>query len=144
MSNTYSGWGSYNIAKSISSSSLEEFAVIINSVKTPVLDIHLYRTEYTYNSKMIIDNMFQEHTARRCLQGSAQKIKTVALTYLAPMVSASTKVNTTSLIGWTCLGVGLISFSILGSLYLFKRAERKRWQNQNDEVLIDVIASFCE
>lgn len=88
--------------------------------------------------------MFQDHTARRCLQGSAQKIKTVAPTYLAPMASASTKVNTTALIGWTCLGVGLISFTILGSLYLFQRAERKRCQNQNDEVLIDVIASLSE
>ena len=88
--------------------------------------------------------MFQEHTARRYLQGSAQKIKTISPTYLAPMASASTKVNTTALIGWTCLGVGLISFTILGSLYLFKRAERKRCQNQNDEVLIDVIASLSE
>lgn len=60
------------------------------------------------------------------------------------MASASTKVNTTALIGWTCLGFGLISFTILGSLYLFQRAERKRWQNQNDEVLIDVIASLSE
>jgi hypothetical protein len=60
------------------------------------------------------------------------------------MASASTKVNTAALIGWTCLGVGLISFTILGSLYLFQRAERKGWQNQNDEVLIDVIASLSE
>ena len=138
------GGGSYDIAKSISSSSLKEFAIVVDSVKTPVLDIHPYRTEFTYNSKMIIDNMFQEHTARRYLQGSAQKIKTISPTYLAPMASASTKVNTTALIGWTCLGVGLISFTILGSLYLFKRAERKRCQNQNDEVLIDVIASLSE
>ena len=93
---------------------------------------------------MIIDNMFQEHTARRCLQGSAQKIKTVAPTYLAPMASALTTINTTALISWTCLGAGLISFTILGSLYLFQRAERKHWQNQNDEVLIDVIASLSE
>ena len=87
--------------------------------------------------------MFQEHTTRRYLQGSAQKIKIVAPTYLAPMTAASTKVNTTALIGWPCLGVGLIDFRILGSLYLylFQCAERKRWQNQNDEVLIDVIAS---
>lgn len=107
------GGGSYNITKSISSSSLKEFAIIVDSVKTPVLDIHPYRTEFTYNSKMIIDNMFQEHTARRYLQGSAQKIKTVAPTYLVPMASASTKVNTTALIGWTCLGVGLIEKSAL-------------------------------
>ena len=57
------------------------------------------------------------------------------------MASASTKVNTTALIG---LGVGLIGFTILGSLYLFQRAERKRWQNQNDEVLIDVTVSLSE
>ena len=138
------GGGSYNIAKSISSSSLKEFAIIVDSVKTPVLDIHPYRTEFTNNSKMIIDNMFQEHTARRYLQGSAQKIKTVAPNYLAPMAAASTTVNTTAVIGWTCLGVGLIGFTILGSLYLFQRAERKRWQNQNDEVLIDVTASLSE
>lgn len=123
--------GSYNITKSIP----------VDSVKTRVLDIHPYRTEFTSNSKMIIDNIFQEHRARRYLEGSAQKIKTVAPTYLAPMASASTKVNITALIGWTCLGVGLIG---LGSLYLFQRAERKRWQNQNDKVLIDVITSFNE
>jgi hypothetical protein len=85
--------------------------------------------------------MFQEHTARRYLQGSAQKIKTVAPAYLAPMGSTSTK---TALIGWTCLGVGLIGFTILGSLYLFQRAERKRWQNKNDEIIIDIIASVSE
>ena len=82
--------------------------------------------------------MFEEHTARRYLQRCAQKIKTVAPTYLAPMASASTKVNTTALIGYTCFGVGLIGFTI----YLFKCAEHKRWQNQNDEILIDVIGSL--
>ena len=86
--------------------------------------------------------MFQEHTARRYLQGSAQKIKTVAPTYLAPIASASTKVNTTALIGWTCFGIGLIGFITFGALYLFERAERKRWQNQNEVVLIDVTASL--
>ena len=136
------GGGSSNIAKSISSSSLKEFAIIVDSVKTPILEIHPYRIEFTSNSKIIIDNMFQEHTARRYLQGSAQKIKTVAPTYLGPI--ASTQINTTALIGWTCFGVTIISFTILGSLYLFQRSERKRWQNQNDEVLIDVIASLSD
>ena len=54
------------------------------------------------------------------------------------MASASTKVNTTALIGWTCLGVGLIGFTILGSLYIFQRAERKCWQSRNYTVIIDV------
>lgn len=51
---------------------------ILDSVKTPVFEIHSYRTQFTYNSKMIIDNMFQEHTTRRYLQRSIHKIKTVA------------------------------------------------------------------
>jgi len=58
---------------------------ILDSVKTPVFEIHPYRTQFTYNSKMIIDNMFQEHTARRCLQGSVHKI--VRPTYLVPIAS---------------------------------------------------------
>ena len=109
------GGGSYKITKL--KSSLKDFAIIVD---TPVLEIDPSRTQFTSNSKMIIDNMFQEHTARRYLQRSAQKIKAVAPTYLAPM--ASSQINTTALIGWTCLGVGLISFTILGSLYLFQRA----------------------
>lgn len=52
------GGGSRNIAKSISSSSLEEFAVVIDSVKTLVSRIHPYQTKFTYSSKTIIENMF--------------------------------------------------------------------------------------
>ena len=89
---------------------------VLDSVKTPVFEIHPYRTQFTYNSKMIIDNMFQEHTARRYLQGSVDKI--VRLTYLVPI--ASTEIKTNALIGWTCFGVGLIGFTILGALYLFQ------------------------
>lgn len=136
------GGGSCNITKSIPTSSLKDFAIIVDSVKTSVSEIHPYRTQCTYNSKIIIDNMFHEHTTRRYLQGSAQKIKTIAPTYLAPI--ASTQIKTTALIGWTCFGVGIISFTVLGSLYLFQRAERKRWQNQNDQVLIDGTASLSD
>ena len=56
--------GGGNIAKSIFSTSLKEFEIIVDSVKIPVLDIHLYRTEFTRNNKMIIHHMFREHTAR--------------------------------------------------------------------------------
>nr|YP_009029089.1 hypothetical protein [Cylindrotheca closterium]YP_009029150.1 hypothetical protein [Cylindrotheca closterium]AGH28624.1 hypothetical protein [Cylindrotheca closterium]AGH28681.1 hypothetical protein [Cylindrotheca closterium] len=93
------GGRSYNIIKSISSSSLKDFAIIVDSVKTPVLEIYPYQTEFTYNSKIIIDNMFQEQTARRYLQRSTQKVKTVVLTYLSPMALASTKVNNIAIIG---------------------------------------------
>ena len=76
--------------------------------------------------------MFQKHTTRRYLQGSAQKFKTIAPTYLAPITL--TQINTTALIG----------FTTLGALCLFQRAERKRWKNKNDEVLIDVTASLSD
>lgn len=134
--------GSLQINQYVLTPSLKEFTIIADSIKTPVLEVHPYRLQFTANSKIIINNMFQEHTARRYLQGSAQKIKTVAPTYLAPI--ASTQINTTALIGWTCFGVGLIGFTTLGALYLFQRAERKRWQNQNHEVLIDVTASLSD
>lgn len=88
--------------------------------------------------------MFQEHIAGPYLQGSMEKIKTVAPTYLAPLAASSTKVNTSVSIGGTCLDIGLISFTILSSLYLFQRIGCKRCQNQNNEVLIDVIASLNE
>ena len=121
---------------------MKDFAIIADSIKTPVLKVHPYRAEFTANSKTIIDNMFQQHTARRYLQGSAQKYKTIAPTHLAPI--ALTQINTTALIGWTFLGVGLIGLITLGALYLFQRAERKRCQNQNDKILIDVTASLSD
>jgi len=67
--------------------------------------------------------------ARRYLQGSVHKI--VRPTYLVPIASTQIQINTTALIG----------FTTLGALYLFQRAERKRWQNQYDGV---IIASFSE
>ena len=118
--------------------SLKDFTIVVDSIKTPM--VHPYRAQFTYNSKMIIDNMFQEHTARRYLQGSVHKI--VRPTYLVPI--ASTQIKTTALIGWTCFGVGLIGFITFGALYLFQRAERKRWQNQNEGIIIDVTASLSD
>ena len=124
--------------------SLKDFTIvvdsIVDSIKTPM--VYPYRAQFTANCKININNMFQKHTARRYLQGSAQKIKTVA--HLAPIASASTKVNTTALIGWTCFGVGIIGFITFGALYLFQRAERNRGQNQNKGVIIDVTASLSD
>ena len=81
---------------------------------------------------------------RRYLQGSTQKIKRVAPTQLTPIVSVSTQINTTGLMGWTCFGLGLISFLTLGSLYLFQRVERTCWQNKNDEIIINVTVSLSD
>ena len=110
--------------------------IVLDPVKLAVHQIHPFRAEFTANSKRIINNMFQEHTIRRYLQGSAKKFETIASTSLAPI--ASIQIKTTTLIGWSLFGIGLTSVTILGALYLFQCAERKRWQNQNDEVGIDV------
>lgn len=55
---------------------------LLDRVKPRVFEIHTYRTLYTYNSRVVIDNIFQEHTARRYLQGSLHKIKPVRCTDL--------------------------------------------------------------
>jgi hypothetical protein len=116
--------------------SSKDYVIIVDSIKTPVLEIHPYRREFTSNSKIIIDNMFQEHTGRRYLQGSIQRIKTIPSTSLIPIVSS--QITTTSVIGWTTLGVGLISFTTLGLLHLFQHVECKRWKNQNEAIVIDM------
>jgi hypothetical protein len=118
--------GSSQIQQYILTPSLKDFAIVADSIKTPVLESHAYRRQFTSNCKISIDTMLQEHTACRYCQGSAKKIKMIAPTYLAPIVS--TQVSTTV----------FISFTILSVLYLFQRAERKRWQNQNEAAVIDV------
>jgi hypothetical protein len=66
--------------------SSKDYVIIVDSVKTPVSDIHPYRRQFTENSKIIIDNMFQKHTSSLYLQGSAQKIKAIPPTCLAPII----------------------------------------------------------
>jgi len=131
----------YVLTPSLKNYLMKNYSITVNPVVTPLLSPAQIQLQET--NKLIIQNMFQEHTARRYLQGSAQKIKTVAPNYLAPMAAASTTVNTTAVIGWF-LGVGLVGLTTLGALYLFQYAERRRWQNQNDEVVIDVTASLSE
>ena len=87
------------------------------------------RIEFQENCKQITGNMFGEHTYRRYLQGSTQKLEPIKIAPTSMVPIASTQLNTTALIGWTCLGVGLISFTVLGALSLFHLAERKRYQN---------------
>jgi hypothetical protein len=124
--------GSSQIQQYILTPSLKDYVIIVDSIKTPVLDVHPYRSEFTANSKMIIDNMFKQHTAHRYMEGSLQKIKTIPPTCLIPI--ASTQISTTSLIGWTFFGTGLVIFVTLSALHVFQRAQIKRYKNKNDEV----------
>ena len=131
----------YVLTPSLKNYLMKNYSITVNPVVTPLLSPAQIQLQET--NKLIIKNMFQEHTAHRYLQRSAQEIKTVAPSYLAPMVAASTTVNTTAVVGWF-LGVGLVGLTTLGALCLFQYAERRRWQNQNDEVVIDVTASLSE
>lgn len=113
-----------------------------SSFKAPVFEIDLFRAQFDSNCKIIIHNIFKEQATHRYLQVSTNKIKTVAPIYLVAMTSG----QMITFIGWTSLGVGVIGFTIFGSLYLFQRAERNRYQLQNDEALVDVdvIASMSQ
>jgi hypothetical protein len=77
--------------------------------------------------------MFRDQLDRRYAQRWVQEFK-----YMVPIVS--TQLNPISLIVWTCVGVGLIGFTILGCLYCFQVAERRRYKNH--EIVIDVDASI--
>jgi hypothetical protein len=83
-----------------------------SSLETTITKIHPYANEFTSTNKMIIENLFQNHTARRYFQ----KLD-LPCGYLIPLVS--TQSNSSSLI-FTGLGFGLISFTIVGGfLVLF-------------------------
>lgn len=115
----------------------------IDSIKTAGLKVHPYRETFAAACKVNIRNLFRDHTNHRYLQGSAQKIKIIAPTYFAPIVS--TQINsTTALIGWTFFGFGIISFATFGGLYLFQNAERERWRKQNSQIIIDVTSSLSD
>lgn len=131
--------GSSQIQQYVLIPSLKNFRIIADS--NPVLAVHPYRAQFTYSSKMIINNMFHDHTFRRAFQASSSNLKTIGPTYLLAS-KVSTRIYAT--IGWMFFGVGLVGFTTLGALYLFQRAERKRWQDHNDGVIIDVNASLID
>ncbi len=114
--------GSSQIQQYLLTPSLKDFAIVADSIKTPVLESHAYRKKFFSNCKISIDTILHDHTARRYFQASGPKMKIIAPTYLTPIVS--TQVNTTAFIGFTTLGFGLIVFTSLGLLYLFERTER--------------------
>ena len=89
--------GSQEIVEYILIPSLKNFAITTNPVKTPLVTPLLSPAEIGFqeNGKLITQNIFREHTARRYINGLAQKVKPTAS--LAPI--ASTQINTTAVIG---------------------------------------------
>lgn len=52
---------------SILGSEVKDFKIVLDSVQTSIFEIHPYQKQFTENSKIIINNMFQEHTGRHYL-----------------------------------------------------------------------------
>ena len=91
--------------------------------------------------RIIIENMFQEHSMRRALNSSAQRIYNNPS--VVPTVVSLTSLNVLTIIGWSIVGLTVTIGSIGLALHIFQKAERNRY-TQNDEVLIDVIVSPSE
>jgi hypothetical protein len=115
---TMRGGSSFQLQKNLLTPSLKDFAIVVDSVKIPSSSIHPCRTQFIENSRIVIDNVFQKHMARRYSQLSGQKIQTVSTGYLVPIVS--TQISNAALIGWAFFGVGLISFVTLGADHYLK------------------------
>jgi hypothetical protein len=92
----------------------------------------------------ITECIFREHTAY--VQGLAQKVVKPTLkptTYAGPLAFlASTKVSIPSLIGWSCLGVGITVATIYGTLLIIRDAKKKHYEIicKPNERIIDVTA----
>ena len=95
--------------------------------------------------KIIIENMFQEHAMRRALNSPAQRIyNNPSVVSTVVSVTSSSSLNVLPIIGWSIFGLTVTVGSVGLALHIFQRAERNRWHNQNDEVLIDGIVSLSE
>jgi len=77
---------------------------------------------------IITQNIFAEHTARRYAKGLAQKGRNL-LTFSGPLViQTSTKGSMTSLIGYSCLDIGINLITIYGVLYMIRNAKKKHYE----------------
>jgi hypothetical protein len=64
------------------------------------------------------------------------------------MLAAVGSVNKVAALGWSCLGVGILAFGVLGSLLLFQWGEKQRFKRYkkyvNNEIIIDVKSETIE
>ena len=88
-------------------SKAKNFEIILDSANIPIVKINRYRyqAEFRSNSKIIINNLFNEHTQRRSFQVTKNTFKTLSPTCIAPI--ASTQIFNTSFASGTILGFGL-------------------------------------
>lgn len=126
--------------KNLGLSGLKKCKIILHSSAKSVksVEINSYRQQFSSQSNLIIQNIFQDHAARRSLSASG---------VVAPAALASvsgTQISRAALVGWTCVGVSLVSFGIVGSLYLFQRSQRKRWYKNDEAIVIQTDSSLTQ
>lgn len=133
------------LLKDFALTTFHEFSITIKTPKTPVVLSFLSpaQIEFQEKGKLIAQNIFQEHTARRYGQGLTQKVVKPTLqppTYTKPFIFlASTKINIFNLIGWSCLGIGISVIVIYGTLIIIRDSKKKHYQImcQSTEQIID-------
>ena len=105
---------------------------------------HFHRYDFTMTSRQIIDDMFYQHTLRRCgtfnYYAYIQSCKTLPPVYFISKLPR-TALNRPGIILWSSFGIGSIIVLSLGSLFLFQCWKRRRCLRENlpkDQVIIDV------
>ena len=120
---------------------MKYFAIKESPVLTPVLSPA--QIAFNQNSKGIIQNIFREHTARRCANGLAHKVLERTVKPIGPLgVFTTSKISIPSLIRWSCLGIGVTGITLYVGLLLFQRAKTKDREMiwNSNEIIIDVNA----
>lgn len=98
----------------------QDFKTIFTPLETPNSKINMYREQFYLKSKIVVENIFHEQSCHRYLQGSKRRaIKVGSSSYFA-----TNQLNIVAAFGWTCLGIEVVSVTILFPLYLFQRSER--------------------
>jgi hypothetical protein len=112
---------------------------------TRTIDLQLIITNQDNNminqkSKIIINNLFEKHTARRYTQKYVENIKSNLYSYKNPFfVIIIRKLDIMGVISWSCLGIGIISFMIVRSLVLFQHTEQNR--SKHNEIITNMTNS---
>lgn len=133
---------------------LTDYNIVLHGQQTiskMELKNYLYRLEFTEQNKIIIQNMFHEHTLRRfrpVLPGFEETLRFLPISFFLPKLNQLKvlPLKVGSVVLWSSFAIWALSGTILGGLYLFQNSKRRRWEreNQKDEIVIDVNYSIMD
>lgn len=125
--------------------SFKDYKIVLDSqITRRELLHHFHRYDFTITSRQIIQDMFYQHTLRRCgtfnYYAYIQSCKTLPPIFFISKLPR-TSLNLPGIILWSSFGIGSIVVLSLGSLFLFQCWKRRRYLRENvpnDQVIIDV------